>query len=1243
MADHKIEIDVFLENSERVIQQLQQISSQIERLNSKSLNIRPNVDMTGLNRFISGLQSAATLTRSLSSGFQGLSNFAGSIGDSFRGMSNLFGTDISKFIAQNLVNSAMSMVRSGISDAISRYDILTTFTPYMQIAGVDKATSDAALQRVNQSILGLPIGLDEAAYRLRRYQMFLGDTEQATNFTIGLQNALTAGGASESMKNMAYQQMERLLATGDLATFRQWQSLMTGFGVSSRFIADAMSSVAGKTITPKELTEGLNDGTIAVEDFMKAVEMLGQDWSKVPVDQIPKFVTDMNTALDVYKGTIEAWMSNIHFAVARGSADVLGALNETMQSQQGVGITGVMEATRDSINDIFKAGGEFVRNHPEMISMVFDSIGGFVERAKGFNWELFGTNVMTNLGRVADMIFTAVDAFPPGYFERFLSFATTVAGPLGTIFKMVQGGLPFMLGVFQRFEKFDFNMLLGDITHQVEVFANVIERVLNIVGDERMSKILSFALVWGTPLAKIFGSVSRGLMGLSSAVQVFGGSKGVISGIMSSVAEVNSLLPGVLPVLGAAGIGTAGLMGVGIVETNYKRVLAENAEAMNRAYVGDVTGRLSDTSSMLEGFKTERSEWDTALREVDARSEYATSLITKIKEINDTIMSSSVSPNEREKLKEAQQGYLSIWNEMFPEMAMGMGEGLPLLTKGSAAFVDTMSQDYLSLIDAREHIDAISTARTGAIAQVVEAEAEKEFLNKSLKEQREYASRLQNDIENAQYKVLIVEEGQRDAEQTHVEQLQEAYRQANEDIAETEDRLKDVNFALEEGNALIEKYNLQWDDYNKIITDLSSKEYVIEGQTKAWEDLNESQQAALESYNAYREQVGQTLQETLGGKEAISEVPNYGNSLGQETANRESNLRIANYATGRLEALNDELYNLMNGTAEEQELFERIQGPVQQMYEAFAADPEAREDLYQLEDWLNRGDYESVNRYADSIENIATALESLQNAASIGYGLVSGGGDFFSIAQENPEFVPGFNEWYDKVQSLQELDLSSMEENAEPVNAVATATQDLSANALEAKMNLDEAKTATGNLGTTASLKSGDVSDFAGSVGNVGAQASAATTWVQSLANAINALHDKTVNIRVHTANIGGIETTGHFAESYAKGGFAGTGPLIFGPNGTDTIPSYLSPGEFVVNAKASKMFGPTFLHKVNGMDIGGAFDALMHNLARPSGLGYMPNVTFNRDNHASVNINNYGETGQGYSQRKAYAWASKL
>lgn len=96
-----------------------------------------------------------------------------------------------------------------------------------------------------------------------------------------------------------------------------------------------------------------------------------------------------------------------------------------------------------------------------------------------------------------------------------------------------------------------------------------------------------------------------------------------------------------------------------------------------------------------------------------------------------------------------------------------------------------------------------------------------------------------------------------------------------------------------------------------------------------------------------------------------------------------------------------------------------------------------------------------------------------------------------------------------------------------------------------------------------------------------------------------------------------------------------------FRPKGTDTVPTMLTPGEFVQKKTAVKFWGTDFMRKVNNMDLQGA---LKHLYAR--GGMMMPKVTVkidkSRHNNAKV-IQNIHNGSQQYSYRRANRYVRGL
>lgn len=552
MANQNVTITVDRSQIEAAIRALQML---IGYESQASQNIRINVNSSDIERAASsvdhlatGLQTVSSIMRTLGSGMGALGNFSSGITNAFSGMSQLMGNqNVSNAITRFLTYNVLRGMTGQMSNIVSRYDIMSTFLPYMEVAGVNNADAQVALNRVNESILGLPIGLDESAQRLRRYQMFLGDVGQATNLTIGLQHAILAGGANSQMQNMAYTQIDRLLSAGRLNQSRQWLSLIQGLGVSMRFINEQMGTTG---MDVRELAAGLASGAIETQTFLDALMALGEGSSHA--------AQGLEATLEIYKGTIDAWLNNINFAIARGGETVIRSLNATLGEETGQGITGYMKNYRDFLNEAFKGIAGWIEENPDALRDVLGDAYQLIQAVQRFSASEVGSGVLDGLGRTFSMISTALNSIPEGKLEEFVSFATTIAGPAAKIMEM-SSSLGILAGVFERFKDFDFDMLIGDIADEIGRMAGVIERVLNLVGDERMSQLLAFGLVWGKPMQTALNLGASALNTAAMAKILFGGGAGATLGAgMSSAASslgAFMLTPWGLALAGTAAVG----------------------------------------------------------------------------------------------------------------------------------------------------------------------------------------------------------------------------------------------------------------------------------------------------------------------------------------------------------------------------------------------------------------------------------------------------------------------------------------------------------------------------------------------------------------------------------------------------------------------------------------------------------------------------------------------------------------
>ncbi len=586
----------------------------IQRINGMSINAHSS-QWGQIARDINGVTTAVSaLVDGLADASRFTADFADGIGNAFSSMSSLFKTDVMRYATASLTHQFMQSLVGNLSNVTARYDILSTFVPYMQLAGVDATTAQALQDRINQSILGLPIGLDEATQRFRRYNMYINDPERAANLVIGAQNAIMAGGSGEAARNQAYNMIERMLATGTLTNIRQWQSLLVGLGVSQRYIEQELGIPQGT------LLENIRAKTLSVDEFLAALERLGTGATEA--------AQGLNSALDIYKSTLESWLSNIEFAVTRGNEKVLRAFNETLETVSGKGITGYLEVYRDFLNDIFTNTAEYIRDNPERVSQALDMVTKVLDALGRFSVSGTFENALDYLQILADIVTSLLGEIPPGELEQFVAFATTLAGPLGSLFTAVSSGAPAMIAVFERFKEFHFDTLVDSIVRNADSMARVIEGFLNMLTDEQLSGIIGFGLVWGKPLA-------AALTALSGALSTFATIK-VIQG-MSALSQLGSIAGGA-----AGGVGLGALLGGLILPAGIMTGIAMYQE-------GTEYGRVSESmgSSMYASYAQQ-------LRDaIDSGNGWATGTLSSTAGRNQVLQSAGIAlskANERVRL-----------------------------------------------------------------------------------------------------------------------------------------------------------------------------------------------------------------------------------------------------------------------------------------------------------------------------------------------------------------------------------------------------------------------------------------------------------------------------------------------------------------------------------------------------------------------------------------------------------------
>lgn len=1200
----------------------QGILDKMDEINNKTVS--PQVDSDGLEeaasraeRLAAGLDMAAGIASGLSSVFSGLGDFGGMFADSFEAMSSMFSFDALGTAKRYLTAMATRAITGQIGGTIQRYDIMNTFEDYMELAGVDSVTAQASLNAVDQSIRGIPIGLDEAAFRLRKYQMYLGDIDQATRFTIGIQKAITAGGASDQMKTTAYTQIDRLLATGKLGQSRQWLSLFNGLGVSLKFLREELA--LDPTADLKTVAADLASGAIPVEDFISAIERLSEN-------------EGLDRALEIYKGTIEAWKSNINNAIKRGGQNVMENVNDVMEETLGFGITGAMKMVRDGIDDISKDAGQYIQDNPEHVQTIGTAIGGLIERVMSLDGGRFVDNVVTNLGGIADVIGRIFDTLPDNFLEDFVSFATTWAGPLATAAKAAQSGLGVVLGVFERMQTLDPAELIEKIVGQIESMAEVVSGLLGIIPDGLLGDLMAFGLVWGKPLASVLGAVSGALKDISGVIAAkgaFSAANGIF-GQLTSLAMMHPVLMGVAAAIGAIALG---------IKQVYD---AEDA----RQKAGREMFGLDDIESTIEGYRTlgetiknENAIHQANLEAIDEENQSMVEGIDTVFELYERYQATMAGTRGR-----AGTGPFDALKESIEDLAT-INEGLDLsalltgdLSAEQVANIRQLADTYAEMTTAEARVEELEAAQQSARQLKATANIQKTALE-------ETRTRLQNDLTQAQktYSEFLEQAKARGTpftndwgeEDVRLTKEDDTYlRQLDAGMSNLRSEITSLDTEIAYQGSLYDQASLALDGYNDSLTIArrTLKQYAdtdFSGMYQQVDQLDESLQKLVDTYTELKLSAAEALDKSISGFEkmdlptAASIVEMTGGITSQNDALTAYGDALATIRNGLVGLSDEEIEQLGPAIAKV------LEGGFENAEYAMGLAEAMKGSKEDLEAYV-----EATNQLIENKDVVASTIADLQT-------ILAGGSEAETASRENTELFPGLQEALDGFHGLEEVDLSEFLTNVQSTSEDASAAfEDIEGAAQSAATQIDAVKTSMEQAASTSSGKSGEMASFSGSLDTVAGSATHAFTQVSALAGAIARLQDKTITIRVNFGVGFGGFANGGLAGYFASGGNASAGfPGM--ATGTDIIPAWLTPGEFVMRRSAVGLFGSRFMDRVNRMDIGGAFDALMQRVANPMNRAY--GNTYNRDNHATVNNYFMGDNGQSYSQRKAYRFAGSL
>lgn len=329
--------------------------------------------------------SAHTIEAILTAKDQGMSStFDKAMGkaDSFGSkLKSGLGFGVWSAIGQKAVGAVTNLISSSMGGAVKRLDTLNQFPNVMKALGYGAGEAEASIDKLGKGIEFLPTTLDAVASQTKSIVAVMGDLDKATDLTLALNNAMTAGGASAEQASSAINQWTQAMAKGK-PDLQDWRALVQTAPAQMNQLAEATLG-AGKT--QNDLYEAMKNGSVTIDEVNeKMIELSAQGGEG--------FASWAEQAKSAGAG-IQMAVTNVKAGVQRNLANIMDAISN-LTSKVG-GISGIIQSVvpafdmlGGTITDMLNGDISFEDGMKKLIYSVSSHTGDFITA---------GMQIMSNL------------------------------------------------------------------------------------------------------------------------------------------------------------------------------------------------------------------------------------------------------------------------------------------------------------------------------------------------------------------------------------------------------------------------------------------------------------------------------------------------------------------------------------------------------------------------------------------------------------------------------------------------------------------------------------------------------------------------------------------------------------------------------------------------------------------------------------------------------------------------------
>lgn len=1265
MADAYLNIHTKgLEEALRKVEELEKKVKQLE----KGTDLRINTSgLSGVNGQLVTMRSNA---ERVANAFRSVGNAMQSAGRAMQSASNLFG---GKFVntAKTMVSAFATMgLYSAAQGTVQRYDTMRMYPKQMKLLGFSASEAQKSVDRLEQSVIGLPTGLDEIVESARQLVTITGDLNKGTELAIAANNALLAGGADTQQQVWGQRQIRDLLSAGQLRS-QEWESLIKALGPGLKDI--------GKQLGFKDygkFRSELKQNKIAAEDFINALIKVGTGEGVLA------------KRAELYKDTLSATARNIKNAVQKLGAAGLDSLDKILKERTGKNLPQTIVEISDAIK---KKAIPALEN---WISRNGDKITAFLDKMKNYDWLGLVSNVGKGLAKYYDIITSVFTKMGP----RLVAFMAVWGGPIGravSTFGFILKGLGNSISFFAKAKGVTSIGKATTAVTEIGNFGNALKgsmlKFANAAGFLGTAALLGGVIAEYAKVIELISNIKIG-PDYKKNVQALVSFSSAMALIAAPLTILNSVFSGVFkPFAPAVGAGEAVTAGFFAVMGLLAAVVGEYATVI------DKIGRM----------KAPSEEKFTAFRKSIG------SVIATIKDIPKLPFRMTSKMN---KLADA------------TESMVGIAKGLKnIRAVGNIGNMSNRMSNIMKAIDAimDSGIDKIDNKKTKVIAKNLEqfegstssisniAQSFMDFrkttkgLNKSIIETYTTRAKIITKAVNGVVKGFEFKTKEREMQKTNLEAMSGSVSaiasiasslvQAKKDLASITHK-SGGGFDTTMGERVKAVVNSLYEPLGIFSSGIDDRYYDFTLADKNIQAFSKSITAIKEAFKTLNSIRGITKGllpnidqgNQKGGLSGLltggaGQIKSYASSPFGRLAERMKfileilanafnniNIDVDSGIGEKITAIKDAITPLK----ETVDLLNQMKDPISKLGISKKGDWTLGDNIGTIissltgsftgianEDFVNLSDNAS-NLYSavQSVSKMMTALGNIRDALK-GFSFADGSWTTgVKLAQVIGSLTGIFHGASLTGGEATGVQLSSA---AGALEQIATQLQSIAKSAGDAASNLENAQSGVGKLGKAASEHKGAISNLATAVGNlksnsggIGGKATIAAAGISilgfaaknqvgnltaaasaagALATAIERIpSNKTVNVSV-TGNGATYQpgTTADFRK-YASGG------SVHGPSGIDNVKAWLTNGEFVMTRRAHNAFGTNFMNKVNSLDVDGALRALSIRAGSRVRSGYHVTNNYTRDNHATATFN-INRASQGYSQRFASRWVRSL